>query len=96
MFFLIFLTLFHFILQRSRRLCRHWMTIRFFLLLLSIGRTAIDIVMKQYTILTGILDLEKIYRLYTLYLVRDFIQEMQRGMVHSLRERRQIQPFSVY
>lgn len=69
--------------QKNYRHCKHWLISRIFLLILSILGSVLEHLRNEYTLIDGILELEKIYRVVTLLVVRSFMLEIYKGMMSS-------------
>ncbi|XP_021949453.2 uncharacterized protein LOC110846924 [Folsomia candida] len=66
--------------SKNYRHCRHWFIARILILILSVLGSVIEHVRNEYTLIDGILEIEKLYRVVTLILVRNFMVEICKGL----------------
>lgn len=52
---------------------------RAFLLIFSVGGSVIDVILGEYKLISGLLELEKLYRVGTLIVMWKFMDEIKAG-----------------
>lgn len=65
--------------QRNLRHCKHWFVVRIFLLLFGILGSIIDLFLGEYSLISGLLEVEKLYRVVTLFVMWKFMDEIKKG-----------------